>query len=221
MKRENRTGFSDPSAFTLIELLIVVAIIAILAAIAVPNFLEAQVRSKVARVKTDMRSIATAMESYATDHGRYPERTQVQWIQYLTMLTTPVAYMTTTEILDPFWPPTDLPTPSNVPWVRNWIPTFRYFTYDGYWATQYMHRTWLRNGAIILSFGPCMMESGIEHYPYYYSNPDEWHDGQLSFLGTEPYALTDSIYDPTNGTRSRGSIARVVGDLQCPQQIGG
>ena len=38
--------------FTLIELLIVVAIIAILAAIAVPNFLEAQVRAKVSRVKS-------------------------------------------------------------------------------------------------------------------------------------------------------------------------
>lgn len=59
-------------AFTLIELLIVVAIIAILAAIAVPNFLEAQVRSKVSRVKADMRSTATALESYAVDHNAYP-----------------------------------------------------------------------------------------------------------------------------------------------------
>jgi len=58
--------------FTLIELLIVVAIIAILAAIAVPNFLEAQVRSKVSRVKADMRSIATALESYAVDNNRMP-----------------------------------------------------------------------------------------------------------------------------------------------------
>jgi len=53
--------------FTLIELLIVVAIIAILAAIAVPNFLEAQVRSKVSRAYNDMRNLATALESYRID----------------------------------------------------------------------------------------------------------------------------------------------------------
>lgn len=58
--------------FTLIELLIVVAIIAILAAIAVPNFLEAQVRSKVARVKADQRSLATGIEAYFVDNNLYP-----------------------------------------------------------------------------------------------------------------------------------------------------
>ena len=58
--------------FTLIELLIVVAIIAILAAIAVPNFLEAQTRSKVSRVKADFRSLATALESYRVDSNTYP-----------------------------------------------------------------------------------------------------------------------------------------------------
>jgi type II secretion system protein G len=60
------------AGFTLIELLIVVAVIAILAAIAVPNFLEAQTRSRVARVDNDLRTIALAMEAYYVDNGGYP-----------------------------------------------------------------------------------------------------------------------------------------------------
>ncbi len=59
-------------AFTLIELLIVVAIIAILAAIAVPNFLEAQTRAKVSRVLSDQRTYATALETYMIDNSAYP-----------------------------------------------------------------------------------------------------------------------------------------------------
>ena len=60
------------AAFTLIELLIVIAIIAILALIAIPNFLESQVRAKVARVHADLRSVATAIESYFVDNNVYP-----------------------------------------------------------------------------------------------------------------------------------------------------
>lgn len=55
--------------FTLIELLIVIAIILILIAIALPNFLAAVTRSKVAREKSDMRTISIAIESLRADRG--------------------------------------------------------------------------------------------------------------------------------------------------------
>jgi len=81
------------NAFTLIELLIVVAIIGILAAIAVPNFLNAQIRAKVARVQSDARSTGTALEQYRLDNNAYPLDAFNQAPVGLVMLTTPVAYM--------------------------------------------------------------------------------------------------------------------------------
>ena len=115
----------QPSAFTLIELLIVVAIIAILAAIAVPNFLEAQTRSKVSRARADVRTVVTALEAYMVDNNRYP---CPRCVPFVTMgdrysaaqfipggfhpvnsaggrpagLTTPVAYLTSSNLKDPF-----------------------------------------------------------------------------------------------------------------------
>lgn len=63
--------FGSCNAFTLIELLIVVAIIAILAAIAIPNFLEAQVRAKISRAVSDMRALQTSLETYRIDTNKY------------------------------------------------------------------------------------------------------------------------------------------------------
>jgi len=60
--------------FTVVELLIVIAIISIIAAIAVPNLMSANIRAKVSGVKADMGSIAIALEDYKIDDpGRnYP-----------------------------------------------------------------------------------------------------------------------------------------------------
>ena len=55
--------------FTLIELLIVIAIILILISIALPNFIEASARAKVARTKADMRNIGIAIEAFRTERG--------------------------------------------------------------------------------------------------------------------------------------------------------
>jgi type IV pilus assembly protein PilA len=57
--------------FTLIELMIVVAIIGILAAIAIPNFLRFQLKAKSSEGKTNLAAIRTAEESYFAEYGIY------------------------------------------------------------------------------------------------------------------------------------------------------
>ena len=61
--------------FTLIELLIVVVIIGILAAIAIPKFANTKEKAYIAAMKSDLRNLVTAQESYFADQVSYTSST--------------------------------------------------------------------------------------------------------------------------------------------------
>jgi prepilin-type N-terminal cleavage/methylation domain-containing protein len=183
----------QPRAFTLIELLIVIAIILILVAIALPNFLNAQIRARVATAHGEIRSIETAMVSYFLDWEVYPwesendcsEPGQGRFRCGLAWLTSPIAYMATMPT-DPF-PPVDGET-----WYETGIKQIPPDPTIGPAAA-----TWA-----IWTFGPDNFTSEITS-----GNAD----GSVTWkeVGTDGSA---DQYSPTNGTKSRGDIFLFGGD---------
>ena len=95
-------------SFTLLELIVVIAIIGILAMISIPNFLNAQVRAKVARAKSDFRVMTAAVKVYYIDNQGLPVNGTLmsrdkssEWA--FSCLTTPIPYLSSTECChDPF-----------------------------------------------------------------------------------------------------------------------
>jgi prepilin-type N-terminal cleavage/methylation domain-containing protein len=208
---EDKREDSMQRAFTLIELLIVVAIIAILAAIAVPNFLEAQTRAKVSRVKADMRSVASAVESYHVDTNHYPPPygVSVQGRDSLSVLSTPVAYITAAKVIDPF---------------AGLNPTINKvaLTYEAMNGSHQIIETGPRApfsvaptdpaGAPtvwwwVASRGPTRSFSGFG------SNPNPSIEQAIYEADQKPGPWLGMVYDPTNGTVSRGNIYRAGGEV--------
>ncbi|MEI7633319.1 MAG: hypothetical protein WCK47_03460 [bacterium] len=187
-------------AFTLIVLLIVVAIIAILAAIAVPNFLEAQTRSKVARAFADIRTISLGMEAYSSDNNnKYPfDWDSRGWPWYVTdCLSTPIAYINSASIL------TDL---------------FRAGVQGGVNAQRYRYVNYVAN--MTPAWLPCPFPGpyrtrwdGTDYSAGAKLGMDKWGQWKITSAGPDKIANTnffteDLIYDPSNGTISGGDIIR-------------
>src|SRR4051812_31713986 len=81
----NKLSQKSRAGFTLVEIMIVVAIIALLAAIAVPGFLRARKRSQASKVLNDLRMIDAAVDQYAIEKGKVTGNpvSKDDWIAYV------------------------------------------------------------------------------------------------------------------------------------------
>ena len=229
--------------FTITELLFVVGIIAILAAVAIPNLLAAQVRAKVARVKADMAGIATAIEAYWVDYGSLPPHawgrnprpttnnpSQASSLEYLELrafrsLTTPVAHIGggMETFVDPFsvgrathygYQTPDLDLP-----LDSTRPFYQMAFGSSVGASEHV---------VYLLSGFRVAPHSVQRTGYVLTSvgPDGLHQTSVALWGaTDPpdwQGTTASgrpeafwIYDPSNGAASNGDLIRVGG--QPPQ----
>ncbi len=177
------------TSFTLIELLIVVAIIGILAAIAVPNFLNAQLRAKLARVKNDLVTLSKAHEMYFLDNNSYPPESEDNiFVGYrppheagLFFLTHPIPYISTLPH-DPFQDSTEI----------------RFGGKEAAYETGVASKGDRNVAYNIFSRGPDLVEDGL-----YSANP---------FTGVQRKGGYGNSYHSSNGLKSSGDIFYYGGD---------
>jgi prepilin-type N-terminal cleavage/methylation domain-containing protein len=207
-------------AFTLIELLIVIAIILILIAIALPNFLEAQIRAKVTKCNAEMRGIAQAIESYRTDWPRYPPQAAYERTQFnpnfpgitnnvwsLMQLTTPLPYMARV--------PLDIFVPPSGEYLINGTTGNRITPHPADQAHGLAYFYWSQEGLRFnrqIETADSMKHNGI-NYVLLSVAPDMDLDTINLNPEMAPQLRIKAVhwaYSPTNGTKSSGDIVRTT-----------
>jgi prepilin-type N-terminal cleavage/methylation domain-containing protein len=110
-----KASFRNRGGFTLVEIMIVVAIIALLAAIAVPGFLRARKRSQASRIINDLRLIDSAIDQYAIENNKSSGApvAVTDWTKYLKAGTN--LFLTGQDILGTSYGPQVVDTLPKVP----------------------------------------------------------------------------------------------------------
>jgi prepilin-type N-terminal cleavage/methylation domain-containing protein len=113
MKKPASAKFDQ--GFTLVEIMIVVSIIALLAAIAVPGFLRARKRSQASRIINDLRLIDSAVDQYAIENNKMTGNSVAvtDWTNYLKQGTN--LYVTGVDILGNAYGPQTVDSLPSVP----------------------------------------------------------------------------------------------------------
>ncbi len=210
-----------PLAFTLIELLIVVAIIGILAAIAVPNFMNARLRANVARTNSDLRALAVAIETYQIDENAFPINGSHLTVDLIS-LTTPISYIGSVGFHDIF--------KAQQGSTGNAVESYLYFLYKANlaqpnlaWINQAGVEEFSTNGFCLSSWGPDRVQGarkGNDPAGAMLGPPIEWVYIRMND-GNSDIAY-GGVYSPTNGLISGGDIGRWGGSVPgVPQVLGG
>jgi prepilin-type N-terminal cleavage/methylation domain-containing protein len=222
---------AKPCGFTLIELLIVIAIILILIAIALPNFLEAQIRSRVTSTKANLRSFETAMYAFHTDYGDlYPDYNDLGALPQLVIrlrAKTPAGCNSPERVCSCFSPP----FPANVGLV-DFVASREDFYGPGVHCPLTSPIRYMQAGETADPFGNGLIPHGYDSFPersrvsggltghlaygaVFGMGPDkiagDWLRESDYTVDADGDGLREGLpYNPTNGTSSHGDLWRVI-----------